>query len=276
MLKIKSIYKASFEESTQLVTDKLVEANMSNTAPNIVKKRVLGMIVTIFLSVGCYFLIDFTLDKNAIIFRIVGKSQLYLVVMILFGMYQLKTLFDIDKKKYSLSIVYNRAIFSIAVVLGVLVAAFSLDAVNIVLRYVYSILLIFVLILINKKMNKQMKKSMFKVKPPSSVRNKLEGNWKILQQIGSVIVLIGFIWNLFVSAPDERSDWMTTLLINLLPLIPMVIFSGILFFKSYFIEGYYIEKYPEEYRLKYGYSNKDWYGEKSKQYKQAKANGKEE
>ena len=35
------------------------------------------------------------------------------------------------------------------------------------------------------------------------------------------------------------------------------------------LRGYYLFKYSEEYREQFGYSSKDWYGEKSKEYRQS-------
>ena len=58
----------------------------------------------------------------------------------------------------------------------------------------------------------------------------------------------------------------------------MIIFHALFFFATYvfsidLLRGYYLFKYSEQYREQFGYSAKDWYGEKSKEYRRMQGQG---
>jgi putative membrane protein len=51
------------------------------------------------------------------------------------------------------------------------------------------------------------------------------------------------------------------------PFVPAVLLFAVYVFSIDLLRGYYLFKYSEQYREQFGYSVKDWYGEKSKEYK---------
>ena len=53
----------------------------------------------------------------------------------------------------------------------------------------------------------------------------------------------------------------------LLPLMPAIFVFATYVFSIDLLRGYYLFKYSEQYREQFGYSVKDWYGEKSKEYR---------
>ena len=55
----------------------------------------------------------------------------------------------------------------------------------------------------------------------------------------------------------------------LMPLMPAIFVFATHVFSIDLLRGYYLFKYSEEYRERFGYSSKDWYGEKSKEYRQS-------
>lgn len=55
----------------------------------------------------------------------------------------------------------------------------------------------------------------------------------------------------------------------LMPLMPSAFVFATYVFSIDLLRGYYLFKYSEEYREQFGYSPKDWYGEKSKEYRQS-------
>lgn len=53
----------------------------------------------------------------------------------------------------------------------------------------------------------------------------------------------------------------------LLPIMPAIFVFATYVFSIDLLRGYYLFKYSEQYREQFGYSAKDWYGEKSKEYR---------
>lgn len=51
------------------------------------------------------------------------------------------------------------------------------------------------------------------------------------------------------------------------PFVPAILLFAIYVFSIDILRGYYLFKYSEQYRELFGYTVKDWYGEKSKEYK---------
>ena len=53
------------------------------------------------------------------------------------------------------------------------------------------------------------------------------------------------------------------------PFVPAILLFAVYVFSIDLLRGYYLFKYSEQYRKQFGYSVKDWYGEKSKEYKKS-------
>ncbi|MFR4844830.1 MAG: hypothetical protein ACLUAO_03335 [Streptococcus sp.] len=53
----------------------------------------------------------------------------------------------------------------------------------------------------------------------------------------------------------------------LMPIMPAIFVFATYVFSIDLLRGYYLFKYSERYREQFGYSAKDWYGEKSKEYR---------
>ena len=53
----------------------------------------------------------------------------------------------------------------------------------------------------------------------------------------------------------------------LMPVMPAIFVFATYVFSIDLLRGYYLFKYSEQYREQFGYSAKDWYGEKSKEYR---------
>jgi len=51
------------------------------------------------------------------------------------------------------------------------------------------------------------------------------------------------------------------------PFVPAILLFAIYVFSIDILRGYNLFKYSEQYRELFGYTVKDWYGEKSKEYK---------
>lgn len=52
-----------------------------------------------------------------------------------------------------------------------------------------------------------------------------------------------------------------------MPIMPAIFVFATYVFSIDLLRGYYLFKYSEQYREQFGYSVKDWYGEKSKEYR---------
>ena len=53
----------------------------------------------------------------------------------------------------------------------------------------------------------------------------------------------------------------------LMPIMPAIFVFATYVFSIDLLRGYYLFKYSEQYREQFDYSAKDWYGEKSKEYR---------
>lgn len=51
----RTVYNASFEESQNLVTDEYIKSCIGNSARNVVSKRIIGIFITLFMTIGLYY-----------------------------------------------------------------------------------------------------------------------------------------------------------------------------------------------------------------------------
>lgn len=102
---------------------------------------------------------------------------------------------------------------------------------------------------------------------------------KFAKRYGIIIVLVSFVIKQIINSKKQISNDVTLWQQVGGLLFPIIILIGVIVIfhlSDELMQGYYLRKYYEQYRLKYNGTTKQWYVEKSKQYKQAKANGEEE
>ncbi|HEM4667725.1 TPA: hypothetical protein U1047_001312 [Streptococcus suis] len=93
---------------------------------------------------------------------------------------------------------------------------------------------------------------------------------------GGLVVLLlvsRFVFkNSFQSASGEgiyHNDFLRSLAMTFSVFFPLLPFYFSVAIATSCIEGYYLEKYSEDYRQLSGYSVEDWYGKKSRRYKES-------
>ncbi|KNE19962.1 hypothetical protein [Virgibacillus pantothenticus] len=85
------------------------------------------------------------------------------------------------------------------------------------------------------------------------------------KNITSLLIGVGGLYYLSKVIFTEANDLETRIigsLIDFLPLAVCLVSFSFLYFNSVAIRSYYLYKYSEEFRKKFGFDKKDWYGEK--------------
>ena len=76
-----------------------------------------------------------------------------------------------------------------------------------------------------------------------------------------------YSWTGYCLTSSTGSDISGSIDAVLMPLMPAIFVFATYVFSIDLLRGYYLFKYSEQYREQFGYSAKDWYGEKSKEYR---------
>lgn len=92
-------------------------------------------------------------------------------------------------------------------------------------------------------------------------------NINLLISIGSFLALLTTIWEVFFGKGNFEEFVEATFIVIFLSIVWKIMISE---FDSYYKTLFYLLTYPEEFRKKFGYSVKEWYGVHSPQYKAKK------
>ncbi|AEB82240.1 hypothetical protein SSUST3_1827 [Streptococcus suis ST3] len=91
------------------------------------------------------------------------------------------------------------------------------------------------------------------------------------RKFGWLVLTPVFLYRIFFSGGENlyRNDLIRTVSILSFPIIGLVGLYFVIALGASQIKGYYISKYMEDYRILSGYSIEDWYGKKSRRYKES-------
>ncbi|WP_066187555.1 hypothetical protein [Gracilibacillus timonensis] len=133
------------------------------------------------------------------------------------------------------------------------------------LRMVYTVLFIFCLVYVSIRSYQNAKEMVFGEKKKRSAI--VEGFSRNRKSILSVLAGAGGLYYLgkviFPSAGDLETRLMGGL-IDFVPLSACLAILGFLYLNRVMLRSYYLNKYSEEFRIKFGVDKSEWYGEKHK------------
>ncbi|WP_130859145.1 hypothetical protein [Gracilibacillus phocaeensis] len=133
------------------------------------------------------------------------------------------------------------------------------------LRMVYTLLFIYCLVYVSIRSYQNAKEMVFGEKKKRSAI--VEGFSRNRKTILSVLAGIGGLYYLGKVIFPAAGDLETRLMGGLIDFLPLSACLGILVFlylNSVVIRSYYLNKYAEEFRIKFGVDKSEWYGEKHK------------
>ena len=275
----KTIFNASFEESQNYVTEKYVTTSMEDSKSKVTNKRTLGIVLMASILLIMAFFIKW-IEQEAPISKPMLASHInpivYLAACVL-PIYYVFKLIKCKNSKILNSYYFNQTMIFITFPMSISLTLFCIGIASAITNtpiVIYIYITIFIFFIVNRylKMTKKITRVLY---------DSGENNNKILdyynkfenfsKKYGFLVVIILFVINKIFGTDKEQSSNRSIIdqvLIILSPLIGFGIVAFIFAMIESVMEGYYVKKYCEEYRIKYGYSKKDWYGSKSKMYKE--------
>lgn len=276
----KTIYQATFEESESFVSNIAIERAIEHSQSKVVNKRLFGVIFIYFLLYLVYLLFQFAkLRTHDNLEFVVLRIPLFWIITsgCICIPYIVCVIKNRNKQKVNLPYYYNFYSTLSVIVLILFMFIFSLDLANSVLKsswvyILYSLLFIIFIFDLNRKVTKNIEMKLYGTeKNLSNIVDFFQKNQKYFGILGGLIIGLKLLYNLlFSNSGNGESDFVSAIIMALFPLLMFVGVLVPIYLKDEILVGYYIAKYSEEYRLKYGYSNLEWYGKNSNEYKKEK------
>lgn len=275
----KTLFNASLEESMNLVTDKYIELSLKESKHKKILKKLVGGLFIIFIMCLSLVLGNYLNEKNITFFFL--NIQFCMLILLLAGiiiyLFYFLSIFTIKNKSILSYYYYMRSFSLLAVLFCFQGLILTISGTAIVLGNIWSAVLYgLVCLLVFLERYLTIKKETFgKLYCNKTTENKLmtflENLTTFSKRYGSGIILIIILLRTIMSNA-LTSNFMRTIGL----LISPVIFFIILYFGLALVvdtlQGYYLQKYLEDYRQLSGCSVEEWYGKKSKMYKESLKN----
>lgn len=287
----KNMFNASFEESNNLVTEKYIQSCETNSTTKVISKRTLGIIVTLLFGVGAYyfsiFLESYSLETSVgevVLLPTIFGNMWHILALIVFLGY-IVNLIRYRNRRLLSSFSFTQAMTCSAFLFGVLVLLLMISIANIVMASSFPtvVYLIITVILVYSQVinyDKSIRKALYSEEIYSNkFLSFFEKFSKIARRYGSIAVICLFFLNRFFNKKVQglEDDSMIKQAAGFLaPAMALIGLVAIFYLAQEIMQGYYLNKYYEDYRELYDGSKKVWYGPKSKEYREAVANGEEE
>ncbi|HEL2651951.1 TPA: hypothetical protein T0G97_002166 [Streptococcus suis] len=275
----KTLLDASFEESTGLVTDQYIQTSMEDIEKNGYGKKILG-----FLTVNLFmYLITFIgrYVDSQIILTLFKSTEVLVSIPFFLGLLVTLLYFISLKKihqKRVLSYYYfNKYMFLLTFLfycqIEILLVIFSTMILGEFLS-IFIYLVVFMIALLERYQwfSKTSYNSLY---GNVDFSNPLERYVELFvahsRKFGWLVLIPVFLYRIFFSGGENlyRNDLIRTVSILSFPIIGLVGLYFVIALGASQIKGYYISKYMEDYRILSGYSIEDWYGKKSRRYKES-------
>ncbi|HFU4222978.1 TPA: hypothetical protein ACGO80_001851 [Streptococcus suis] len=275
----KTVWNASLEESTGLVTDQYIQTSMEDIEKNGYGKKILG-----FLTVNLFmYLITFIgrYVDSQIILTLFKSTEVLVSIPFFLGLLVTLLYFISLKKihqKRVLSYYYfNKYMFLLTFLfycqIEILLVIFSTMILGEFLSiFIYSVVFMIALLERYQWFSKTSYNSLY---GNVDFSNPLERSVELFvahsRKFGWLVLTPVFLYRIFFSGGENlyRNDLIRMVSILSFPIIGLVGLYFVIALGASQIKGYYISKYMEDYRILSGYSIEDWYGKKSKRYKES-------
>ncbi|AND80010.1 hypothetical protein [Streptococcus pantholopis] len=278
-MKKQTLFNATLEESMNLVTDKYIQTAMEDINEKGYKRKILGFFTMIFFMLCMYWLGIYT-DSHLEKPYFINTSILMLPPLIIGVLITCHYLFELIKVKQSRILsyyYYNKNMLAV-------VSCFALQAViysiigsssvlgNILGTGIYGLLFIFIGFERYRWFKEDTLASLYGQQDFNNPLARFLDYFVIFsKKYGGLVVLLLFLLRLFLPGGSDiyHNDIIRNVVLIFFPL-PLAL--GVYFVVALGadnFQGYYLQKYLEDYREMSGYSIEEWYGPKSKKYKES-------
>ncbi|HFI0702483.1 TPA: hypothetical protein ACGO3H_001987 [Streptococcus suis] len=276
----KTVWNASLEESMGLVTDRYIQTSMEDIEKNGYGKKIIGFLTVEFF----IFLISFIgpySDKEVGKILFVEAKILFSIPVWLGLLVIVHYLMDVVKIRHHRILSYyyfNRNMFLMVSLLNyqvfVLCAIGSAMFFGSLIAVILNLsIIIFVIAERYLWFKKEVLNGLYGNQSVSNPLNDVLEKFVVLgRKYGGLIVFPFVVLRLFLPNQGKgiyENDFLRSLVMIFGIGGPILLFYFIVAIVFSCIQGFYINKYMEDYRILSGYSIEDWYGKKSKQYKES-------
>ncbi|WP_105114326.1 hypothetical protein [Streptococcus suis] len=276
----KTVWNASLEESLNLVTDKYIQTSLEDIEKNGYGKKILGFLTVEFF----IFLISFIgpySDKEVGKILFVEAKILFSIPVWLGLLVIVHYLMDARKIRHNRILSYyyfNRNMFLMVSLLNyqvfVLCAIGSAMFFGSLIAVILNLsIIIFVIAERYLWFKKEVLNGLYGNQSVSNPLNDVLEKFVVLgRKYGGLIVFPFVVLRLFLPNQGKgiyENDFLRSLVMIFGIGGPILLFYFIVAIVFSCIQGFYINKYMEDYRILSGYSIEDWYGKKSKRYKES-------
>ncbi|MEY8700178.1 hypothetical protein AALH12_03160 [Streptococcus ferus] len=273
----KTILNASLEESTNLVTDKYIQVSIEDINKKGVKFKIFGFLTLLFfMYLLC--LLGNMIDELKVTFLFIKPSYITNFLLILgfipTALY-FNSILKIRNNRILAYYYYNIYVYLLLFCFGLQTTLLFIAGSSVVLGPIFSTLIYGVLLacILLERYNwfKQttLKTLYGQEKIVNTQSDFMEKFVSFSKKYGGIIIVLIFIIRLLLPGQVKDNDFLRTLGMAFSPLMFLIGIYFTLSLATESIQGYYLKKYLEDYRQLSGYSLEEWYGPKSKKYRES-------
>ena len=275
----KTLFNASLEESMNLVTDKYIQTSMEDINEKSYWRKIIGFFTVLFFMLCVYWLGIYS-DNHAKEPYFIKAATLMLIPLLIGILPTCYYLFETQKIKNNRILSYyyfNKNMFVIMSCLNIQLIIFSIIGASSVLgnilgTVIYVLLFLFVGLERYQWFKQDTLKALYGQQSFNNpLARFLDYFVTFSKKYGGLLVLLIFIIQFFLPSGDDiyRNDIIRKAVLIFFPLPFILVFYLVVALGADNFQGYYLQKYLEDYRQLSDYSIEEWYGKKSKMYKES-------
>lgn len=270
---MKKFFNASFEQVDPGISESFVK-NLIDTARSFRGLKALGFFVFFgmiapFILMGLGYIFEnnmentvVKLDENNEFIGLFSGGLLYILIFLAFVASFLTLLFYRDENRPKGAYIYNLFFGIYTMFCLILSFKFSqLFVTTFALRVIYNILFVFTFFYAFRIAYLKVKElTLGTAKQRPFLVEWFSRNFK---RISPFLITIGGAYYVYKATSPDAGNMEQRILGNLAFLFPLAVALAnfvYIYCASVFLRGYYVNKYSEQFRQKYGYSRKEWYG----------------
>ncbi|AXJ12916.1 hypothetical protein [Streptococcus pluranimalium] len=269
-----TIFNASLEESMNLVTDKYIQTSMENVKEHGVWKKIIG-IASIILIMTLFHQITKVSGFSELTFfniPIQSISLLYLIIAFILWMLFIINIFLYRHFRMFIYTIYGFFVYIETILFGLQMFSIfvpaSSEMLGVMLSFsMYCTLLLMLIIFRCNWFFNYIKDKLFNdVKRQNTLANLIYKFEIISKKYGGLLLILLLIRKWFFPSEDNN-DMARFLYVSFAPFLFLIGMYFCISMLAEHFQGYYLKKYSEDYRQMSGYSIEEWYGKKSKMYR---------
>lgn len=282
----KTLFNASLEESMNLVTDKYIQTSMEDINEKGYWRKIIGSF-TMILFILMFHVVAVVLEEShadTVVMKQSNLTPIWIVLSLGIVINYFRNIAKVKNDRILSYYYYNNSMAALvgvyllqAIIMFIVLSVSVTD--NFLPLILYSILFLAIIISRVISISKEIKRILYQSeKNNNRVARFLEQFVVFSRKYGWLVVLIlYFLRNYFKYTPSETAtagEFDTLQIIGgwLCPLMMILPLYFMFALVEDNFQGYYLKKYLEDYRQLTDYSIEEWYGKKSKMYKESLKN----